>query len=245
MPEHLSPNKIWEIVEPKLTAERLWQILEPRISEYYRFGRFVLWVVGALISLFVSLIVAMLTIPGVKPAVLKTIFDVESQTESYVHAPAFGLRFADLLEEKLSNAVAYSYSVILPISDVNRTYEVPYNKPDKNEGKIECSATYPTPSTTPGASTIRPNIFMWINDQNEEENETPLVARANSHVARGKIDLAKENSGLFAARSRAVGDDPKKSLNQKLTIQVDTREKFEGTVLVTCTITIKGSARLL
>jgi hypothetical protein len=116
---------------------------------------------------------------------------------------------------------------------------LPYNKPDKSRGEIECSATYPSDPT------VRPPISLWVNDL--DHSAGTIFPAEDKHLALAKFPLPQSNEELFSDRFKAlIKNNPKKSLNQKLTIQVYDRNlaRFEGTIWVTCTITIIGPARL-
>ena len=65
-------------------ADTSWETLKPKIDDYIKIMRFGFWIFAGIVSIFITVILSMLAIPGVKPAIVSTlIVNVKDEVKAY------------------------------------------------------------------------------------------------------------------------------------------------------------------
>jgi hypothetical protein len=211
------------------TSDAIWELVKERLSEHLKVLRIVCIGLGAVASILLGGIVALLALPDVRdPLVRRWIVDVDAKIT------AQGIKI-DALEQHIDRymdrIVSYSYSSDFQLSGNSgagkRYYNMPFYKTSNDRGKLRCKAIYPN-------NRIKNPILINFNAQRKPRHA--IAPPPEQNVANIDLELPKGDADLF---------DPMISPNvyQNIEFTLDSSEPFDHAVSVNCTILIIGPTR--
>jgi hypothetical protein len=243
-----------------LTSEEVWKLIEPKINEYWRFAKFVLFFIGAVVPFFFGIIIALLKIEPVKDAIVLSLIKVDKlfdedgkkflnkQVDSYFRSeqPTFifdpgasiplKVKAIGVFDQRFAEHLKSAISNVIFTYSVSAGFDLSDSKKsDKFRFlKPEGSTADADCSSVYTTADARKNVQITLNDFTEQGVVTP---KPKSSQGQGRVHLEKENAQYFQDKNK-VEDI------QTLTFVVDADTPFEGSIVVDCTVKITGPARL-